>query len=151
MIWSQVVAALHGVPDGLVSLAVGLWGVALARWVFVNRENRRLPRKQPWRETLPLTLVAMLVASVLIIDRKLSLSGAAFTGLGVGWVAVLLLDVLGERITAAFRAGLAVPPPNPHVADAIDASGESGRLTPREIDTPGDMAALIDKIDEPKP
>ncbi len=146
MIWSQFVALSAGIPDGLVSLTVGLWGVALARWVFVNRENRRLPRKQPWHETLPLTLVASLVAAVVIIDRDLGLSAAAFTGLGVGWAAVLLLDVLGDRITAAFKAGMAVPEHKRYV-DRMDMSGEGGQVTAHEIDTPEDMARSIDALD----
>lgn len=146
MIWSQFVAVLRGFPDGLVSLAVGLWGVVLARWVFVNRENRRLPRKQSWRETLPLTLVGMTVAGVIISDRQLGLSAAAFTGLGVGWSAVLLLDLFGERITAAFRAGFAMPVAK-HVADAIDHSGEGGKVLDSEVDTPDWAARAIDELD----
>lgn len=145
MIWSQVVALAQGVPDGLVSLGVGLWGVVLARWVFVNRENRRLPRRQPWRETLPLTLTAMLITAVLVHDRQLSLSAAAFTGLGVGWSAVLLLDLFGDRITAAFRAGFAVPTP-PHVRDAIDASGNDGQMLDSDVDLPPELAEPLNKL-----
>lgn len=147
MVASQLVAILHGIPDGLVSLGVGLWGVVLARWVFVNRENRRLPRRQPWHETLPLTLVAMLIATVIILDQDLGLSAAAFTGLGVGWVAVLLLDVFGDRIMAAFRAGFAVPV-KPEVADAIDISGEGGHVTDADVTLPPEMVEALDKLHE---
>lgn len=147
MLGSSVVAIANGFPTGLVSLGLGLWGVVLARWVFVNRENRRLPRKQPWRETLPLTLVAMLIAAVIIHDRELGLSAAVFVGLGVGWTAVLLLDLFGERITAAFRAGFAVPTA-PHVADAIDHSGEGGKMTSNDVNLPADMVELIDELDK---
>ena len=147
MVWAQIVAAFKGVPDGLVSLAVGLWGVALARWVFVNRENRRLPRHQSWRETLPLTLVAALVASVVIIDRDLGLSAAAFTGLGVGWTAVLLLDLFGERITAALRAGFAIPTP-PHVADAADKSGNGGQLLDADVNLPDWAVDSLEALDD---
>jgi hypothetical protein len=144
MLTAQVVAAFKGIPDGLVSLGIGLWAVVLARWVFVNRENRRLPRKQPWRETLPLTLVAMLVAAVLIIDRRLGLSAAAFTGLGVGWAAVLLLDIFGERITAALRAGFAVSVPERArlIADKSLEGGDMGN----SADIPDDMVRSIDKL-----
>lgn len=150
MFWSGIVAAFQGIPSGLVSIGVGLWGVVLARWVFVNRENRRLPRHQSWHETLPLTLVAMLITTVLVHDRQFGISVAAFTGLGVGWAAVLLLDVLGERITAAFRAGFAMPPPTP-IETLLDRSGHKGEILPKEKNTPPDMAKLIDKIDEGKP
>lgn len=145
MIWSQVVAVLHGVPDGLVSLGVGLWGVVLARWVFVNRENRRLPRRQTWRETAPLTLTAMLITGVVVHDRDLGLSAAAFTGLGVGWSAVLLLDLFGERITAAFRAGFAVPVP-PHVAHIADKSGNDGQMLDADVDLPDDIAKPLGEL-----
>ena len=147
MLSSQIVAAFQSIPDGLVSLGVGLWGVVLARWVFVNRENRRLPRKQVWHETLPLTLVAMLVASVVILDRNLGLSAAAFVGLGVGWVAVLLLDVLGDRITAAFRAGFAVPT-SPHITGVIDRSGNDGKMLSADVDLPADMVHLVDQLND---
>lgn len=147
MLSSQVVAALQSIPDGLVSVGVGLWGVVLARWVFVNRENRRLPRRQPWRETLPLTLVAMLIAAVVIHDRGFGLSMAAFTGLGVGWAAVLLLDVLGDRITAAFRAGFAVSLP-PHITGLADKSGNDGQMLSSDVNLPADMVKLVDKLDE---
>lgn len=151
MLWSQIVAAFKGVPDGLVSLAVGLWAVMLARWVFVNRENRRLPRRQPWHETLPLTLVAMLVTAVLVIDRELSLSAAAFTGLGVGWSAVLLLDLFGDRITAAFRAGFAVPVTDA-VRNAADKSGNGGQMLDADVDLPPELAEPLTKLhDVPSP
>lgn len=142
MFSAQLVAAFQGVPQGLISLGVGLWGVMLARWVFVNRENRLLPRKQPWRETMPLTLVALLVTGVLVHDRELGLSAAAFTGLGVGWAAVLLLDVLGERIVAAFRAGFAVPTPT-----QADLSGNDGQMIDHDVNVPRNMAQLIDRLD----
>lgn len=144
MVASQIVAMASSIPDGLVSLGVGLWGVVLARWVFVNRENRRLPRKQAWTETLPLTLVAMLITAVVVRDRDLGLSAAAFTGLGVGWAAVLLLDVLGDRIIAVFRAGFTVHGTPPQV----DLSGEDGKVTSREVNLPPDMIAALDKLDK---
>lgn len=145
MVSSQFVAILRGIPDGLVSLGVGLIGVVLARWVFVNRENRLLPRRQPWRETLPLTLVAMLVTGVLVYDREFGLSMAAFTGLGVGWAAVLLLDVLGDRITAAFRAGFAVQLP-PSVRNIIDRSGNDGQMLDADVDLPPELADPLRKL-----
>jgi hypothetical protein len=149
MLSSHMVALTNGIPDGLVSLGVGLWGVVLARWVFVNRENRVLPRKQPWRETLPLTLVAMLIAGVIIYDQELALTPAAFTGLGVGWAAVLLLDVLGDRVTAVFRAGFAIPLP-PTARNLLDRSGNDGHVLDSDVDLPPDLAEPLGKLlDEP--
>lgn len=147
--WSAAVALLQGIPAGLVSIGVGLWGVALARWVFVNKENRRLPRRQGWSETLPVTLVGMTIAAAIIHEGRLGVSSAAFTGLGVGWSAVLLLDLFGERITAAFRAGFAMPVPR-NVADKADLSGESGQLLGSDKTVPPDMAQLVDKLDNPR-
>jgi hypothetical protein len=138
---------LSDLPDAYVSQGVGLWGVLLARWVFVNRENRRLTRPQRWQETMPLTLVAMLVTAVLVHDKELGISMAAFTGLGVGWVAVLLLDVLGDRILAAMRAGFAVPVP-PNVAATADKSGEDGVVTSGLVEPDEGMAESLRALDD---
>jgi hypothetical protein len=144
---SQVVALFSSVPDGLVSLGVGLWGVALARWVFVNRENRRMNIPQNWRETLPLTLVAMLVAGVIIHDQQVGLSLAAFIGLGVGWAAVLILDILGERITAAFRAGFAHTEGRDNLG-VLDKSGNDGKVLNSDIDLTEDMIENLRRLDK---
>lgn len=107
---APVTAMTSGTSEALLSVALGLMGVVLARTVFVDRENRKLQRKQSFRETAPLTAVAMLIAGVWIWDQKLGLSMAVFTGLGVGWVAILLLDILGKRVIAALRALLSADP-----------------------------------------
>jgi hypothetical protein len=140
---SGLVALAHGIPEGLVSLIIGLVGVALARWVFVNREVRRSHLSQKWNETLPLTLVGMLVTGVLVIDQKLGVSSAAFLGLGVGWAAVLILDVLGERILAAMRGMLSAGPANPTFPPAADLSGMDGRVTANEVTSTSDLEALL--------
>lgn len=145
---SAIVGFIQSIPDGLVSMAVGLLGVSLARWVFVNREVRRLGRRETWRETLPLTLTAMLIAAVIIYDRKLGLSGAAFVGLGVGWVAVLILDILGERALAVFRTMLGAGPAQPsQFPPQADHSGHDGQLTGEDVDLPPDMEDKLVKID----
>lgn len=84
-----------GLAEKAISVSLGLAGVALARQVFLSKEKRRTGMKQPMSESLPLTLCAMLVTGVVIWDRELGLSMSVFTGLGVGWTAILLLDVLG--------------------------------------------------------
>lgn len=143
---SGAVSAVSSPSTGLVSLGVGLIGVWLARWVFVGRENRKLGVPQKWNDTLPLTLVAMLVAGVVIYDRQLGLSSSAFVGLGVGWAAVLLLDVMGERITNMLRAGFAVPLPK-HVEEHLDNSGHGGRIIDETV-IPPDMAETLVEIEE---
>ena len=135
------------IPAGLVSLAVGLLGVVLARWVFVNREQRRLGRKESWRETLPITLVGALVAGVIIWDRQMGLSSAAFVGLGVGWATVLILEVAGARVSQAAQSLLGVHPP-PSFPPRADLSGHDGKLRSEEVEVPPDMAKLVDKLDE---
>lgn len=137
---SSLVALLQSVPDGLISLGVGLVGVALARWVFVNRQNRRQRKKESWKETLPLTLVAMLITGVLVWDRRLGVSASAFAGLGVGWVAVLLLDVVGDKILLAFGG-------TPIAASHFDHPGP-GRLRPETLDTPDDLGEMVYKLDQ---
>lgn len=86
------------VSEGAVSVCLGLAGVALARQVFIGRERRKTGRKQPMRDTIPLTLCAMLVTGVIIYDRQLGFSTAVFTGLGVGWSAILLLEIFGAGV-----------------------------------------------------
>ncbi len=95
----------------LVSVAVGLVGVVLARAVFLTRQKRQTGHGEPWRDTLPMTLAAMLLTGVLIFDRGMGVSSAAVTGLGLGTVAVVMLDILGERALAMLRTlfGLAAP------------------------------------------
>lgn len=88
-------AVSGGLTEAAISVCLGLAGVALARQVFLSKEKRRTGLKQPLSESLPLTLCAMLVTGVVIYDRRLGLSMSVFTGLGVGWTAILLLDVLG--------------------------------------------------------
>lgn len=105
---------MAGVTQAALSLGIGMVGVALARTIFVVRENQRLKRVQPFRETLPLTLAAMLITGVIIWDRQLGISMAAFTGLGVGWVAVLLLDILGNRMIEVVRVLMGVKPEVPN-------------------------------------
>lgn len=144
---SLAVGHLSSIPDGLVSLGVGLVGVWLARWVFVGRENRRLRKPQRWNDTLPLTLVAMLISGVVIWDRHLGLSAAAFVGLGVGWAAVLLLDVFGERVISMLRAGFAVPPDSPAVQRHLDLSGHDGKVLDADVDLPEDMAGSLKTLD----
>lgn len=145
------VALGRGVPEGMVSLGVGLVGVALARWVFVNREVRATSRPQKWNETLPLTLVAMLVAGVLIWDRKFGVSTSAFVGLGVGWTAVLLLDVLGDWVLSKakimFSSGPAKPDQFPKAADL---SGKDGRVTSQDVELPKDFLDAVRELDKHK-
>lgn len=146
MLSSGAVAGLSSVPSGLVSMAVGLIAVWLSRWVFVSRENRQLGRPQRWNDTLPLTLVAMLLTGVVVYDRNLGLSAAAFTGLGVGWAAVLLLDVLGERVLNMLRAGFAVPV-DKKLAEHLDRSGHGGKVLDSDVKLPTDMIENLQRID----
>ncbi len=106
-------AILLGVDgQSILAVALGLLGVMLARTVFVDRENRKLGRRQKLRETLPLTGVAALISGVLIYDNQMGYSTAAMTGLGVGWTAILLLDVIGKRIIDPSAGVAAKDPPD---------------------------------------
>lgn len=105
--------ALGRSGDGVISLALGLLGVLLARTVFVDRENRKLGRHQRLSETLPLTMTAMLISGVVIWDNQMGFSTAAFTGIGVGWTAILLIDVIGRRILDPGERGKTPPDPDP--------------------------------------
>jgi hypothetical protein len=131
-----------GFQQTLISLAVGLVGVWLARIVFVNRENRRLDRRQPLSDTLPVTLAACLIAGAIIYDQRLGISASAFLGLGVGWTTVLLLEFFGDNILNAMRALTGRSPV--HAAQRY----EDGPVYPN---VPDDMNKLLHDADEAAP
>jgi hypothetical protein len=142
---SGILGIVQNIPTGLVSLTVGMLGVALSRWVFVNRQYRETNRTQRWNETVPLTLVAMLVAGVLIYDRRFGVSTSAFVGLGVGWSAVLLLDVLGDWILTKMKLLMTAGPASPNFPKAADHSGNDGRVTPTDVSMDDGMGELLDR------
>jgi hypothetical protein len=148
---SGVVGVTSGIPDGMVSLGVGLLGVALARWVFVNKQYRETNRQPRLGETLPLTLVAMLVAGVLIWDRKFSVSTSAFVGLGVGWTAVLLLDILGDFVLTKMKIMFSAGPASPNFPKKGDLSGHDGRVISNDVNLPEDMIQKLAQLDEADP
>ncbi len=115
--------AVSGPNDGLISLGLGLLGVLLARIIFVNRENRALGRVQSWWETLPITGAALLIAGGIIWDQHLLYSKAIFTGLGVGWGALVALNAISKAIVPGGpanrdpEAGAGEPDPAPHLSE----------------------------------
>lgn len=137
---APVTLATAGVGQTLLSMAVGLIGVWLARTVFVNRENRKLRRHQPLSETLPVTFAACLIAGALIYDQHLGISSSVFLGLGVGWTTVLLLEFFGDNILNAMRALTGrTPPPPPATKEQFD--DRYGNL-------PEEYRQLLHEIDE---
>jgi hypothetical protein len=80
--------------------------VFTARVVFQDREAERTHQRQSWRKTLPITMAAMLIEIAFVVQQNLNLPSAIFTGLGVGWVTVLLLDLFGERIIDIVKAAI---------------------------------------------
>ncbi len=142
---SGVIAATEGVPEAMISLSVGLLGVTLARWVFVNREHRSLPKPQRWNETLPLTLVAMLITGALIWDKNYSISMSAFIGLGVGWSAVVLLDVLGDWVIVRAKSIFSAGPAHDNFPKVADLSGHDGKVLTRDVELPEAIAETFEK------
>lgn len=114
--------------ERIISVILGLAGVALARQVFISKERRRTGQKQPLGETLPLTLCAMLVTGVVVWDRDLGLSLSVFTGLGVGWTAILLLDVFGAWV---LKTGKRI-----------------FQVTDEEVGITAEQRALLDRLDK---
>lgn len=137
---APVTWATAGATQTIISLVIGLTGVWLSRTVFVNRENRRLERPATWRETLPITLSACLIAGVLIVDRHLGISASAFVGLGTGWTTVLILELFGDRILNAMRVLAGGDPMPPSVP-----KGPVGEE--RMSNLPEDMERLLREID----
>lgn len=124
----------------LISLGLGLSGVVLARIVFVDRESRRTKRRQSFGETAPLTGIAMLIAGTAIWDRHLGFSLAALTGIGTGWTAILLVDMLGKKVLQMF--GGEGPPKEVDLRDMREPG--NGRSL---HDLPDDMDAALDLLD----
>lgn len=106
---------IGGSTEGLTSLALGLTAVFLARIVFVNKENRALGHKQPWRETLPITLLACLIAGGMIVDGHLLYSKAIGVGVGVGWTTIATINLISKVVNPGASAP---PPPDPPPTDA---------------------------------
>jgi biotin transporter BioY len=134
--------ATAGVHQTIVSLGVGLIGVWLARIVFVNRENRRLEKRSPLRETLPVTLAACLIAGAVIYDQHLGISASVFIGLATGWTTVVILELFGDRFVNSIRIFFGMAP----IARAHAPSGEEVEAT-----RPKDFDALLREMDEKAP
>lgn len=99
-----VIVPARSPTDALIAVVIGCIGVALARAVFVSRTKRETGQNADWRETLPLTLAGMLSTGAIVWDQAMSISSAAILGLGTGWVAVLMLDLVGGRALDVVRA-----------------------------------------------
>lgn len=141
---------LGGAPDGLISLGLGLLGVLLARTIFVNRENRALGRRQPVRETLPITLAACLIAGGIIWDGHLLYSKAIFTGIAVGWTTIVAI----EKISRIVNPGEAARP-----APSISSEGKAKPPIERALrkgypvkpELPADHTSLLGQIPDDPP
>jgi hypothetical protein len=146
-----------GPRDALVSLALGLIGVCLARMIFVNRENRALGYHQRVGDTLPITLIACLIAFGIIWDGHLLYSKAIGTGVGVGWATMAIVNQLARVITpgAADPTTAAKPKTVPRRVKVMRAptpgSGIGGALKASfpasSSDEPDDFARRLDEID----
>ena len=75
----------------------------VARMVYIDQENKRLGRKQTIGETLPLTIVALLIAMPFVWKHREEITIAPLIGLGVGYSALLLLKLIGRATIVAAR------------------------------------------------
>ena len=87
----------------IITLALGMIGVIVARMVYIDQENKRLGRKQTIGETLPLTIVALLIAMPFVWKHREEITIAPLIGLGVGYSALLLLKLIGRATIVAAR------------------------------------------------
>lgn len=87
-----------------LAVALALAGIYLARLVTIDQEDKRLGRKQTYRETGPLTWIAVLIVCPLIWQLKIAPQYASVIGLGVGYSVRVVLKIIGGATTAAARA-----------------------------------------------
>lgn len=107
-------SAVHGAADGTLSLGptaysavavvLALIGVILARMVSVNDENKRLGVTQPWRDTGPLTWIAVLMVCPFIWHYQVAVPWASLIGLGTGYSVRIILRILGVGMINTARA-----------------------------------------------
>lgn len=123
----------------VLACALALVGILLSRLVTIDAENRRLGRRQTWRETGPLTWIAVLIVCPLIWHYKVAVPWAALIGLGVGYSVRIILRILGDASANAARA----------VAErTVDALRNAPAPQPG---LPPDMEDLLDQIDRKTP
>ncbi|MET0373936.1 MAG: hypothetical protein ABW128_06725 [Rhizorhabdus sp.] len=123
----------------LIAMALGCAGIMLARMVTIEAENKRLGKAQPWRETFPLTGIAILIVCPLIWHFEIAVPGAALIGIGVGYSVRVILRIVGTTSTSMARA----------LAErAIDALGGTPQGDRRPLDTPlpDDMKDILDRM-----
>ncbi len=140
-----------GANDGLISLGLGLLGVLLARTIFVNRENRVLGHRQPWTDTLPITLAACLIAGGIIWDGHLLYSKAIFTGIAVGWTTIVAIEKISRIVNPGEVGRPAAPAPAAEPDRAKPGLSRSLRKQyPPQVPLPADQKALLRQLpDDP--
>jgi hypothetical protein len=126
-----------------ISILLGVLGVILARLVYVDAENKKLGRRQTVRETMPLTMVALLIAGPFIWKHRDAITVTPLLGLGIGWSALLLLKLAGTAVAAGGRAFVG------ELARTIGADTAPIRKHDPEMDA--SIARLDDVDDSPGP
>jgi hypothetical protein len=119
----------------IIAVCLALVGVYLARLVTIDAENKRLGRRQTFRETGPLTWIAVLVVCPLIWHYRVAVPWAALIGLGVGYTVRIILRLLGSTAVGFSQA----------MAERIIALKNAA--PPPPMDIPPDMQDLLDQMD----
>jgi hypothetical protein len=131
-----------------LALVFGVIAVVLARIIWIDRDNRATGRRATVRDTLPLTLVATIVYVALAVDWNLNFQKGVSVGLGVGWTAPLLADIMGDKILAVLapdRIRRSDPRATGDDARAnIDAAAE--HLVHQQQDLPPEIDDLAKKL-----
>lgn len=134
-----VVIEVSGSIYLLMSVALALIGVYLARLVTIDAENKKLGRIQTLRETGPLTWIGILIVGPLIWHFKIDIPYASLIGLGVGYSVRAVLKVVGSGAVASARA---------MVRGAAAAMDEKSSLSETPVPAPtSDDDDLLEKLD----
>jgi len=123
----------------LIAIALGCAGIMLARMVTIEAENKRLGKPQHWRETMPLTGIAVLIVCPAIWHFEIAVPWAALIGIGVGYTVRVILKILGAATVDMARSMAE------RAVDALPGDRVGGR-GPVDKTVPQDMKDILDQM-----
>lgn len=137
----------------LIAVCLGLAGVYAARLVTIVDEEEATGTRRSYRQTGPLTWVAILIICPLIWHFDIAIPWASLLGLGVGYSVRVVLRILGDGTADAARGfvrratGIEPAPPPPPALDAPGAAKHTAVILPPNMPDP-ESQKLIGKLDE---
>jgi hypothetical protein len=100
--WGPPAVELFGVNIPIASMALSMFGLAMARGVSSAREGRATGGHY-------LTGVLVMILFGLVVERQPGPGVAIAWGIGVGGSGIVLYDQLRDRVVAMFKGGGGIP------------------------------------------